>query len=104
MTRAQLIEEAVRRLASALRPPARVVLFGSHARDEASEDSDIDLLVIEPDVSDWMAESVRLRRVLRGLPAAFNVVVVDQGYAEKWRNVYGTVVHSALEEGRVLHG
>jgi len=64
----------------------------------------VDFLVIEPDVDDWMAESVRLRRVLRGLPAAFDVVVVHDEYAEEWKDVYGTVVHAALEEGQVVHG
>ncbi len=104
MNKAELIEEAARRLASAARPPARVILFGSHARGEAVEESDVDFLVIEPDVEDWMAESVRLRRVLRGLPAAFDVVVVHDEYADEWKDVYGTVVHTALEQGQVLHG
>lgn len=104
MNKAELIEEAGRRLASAAAPPARVILFGSHARGEADEESDVDFLVIEPDVDDWMAESVRLRRVLRGLPAAFDIVVVHDEYAEDWKDVYGTVVNAALEEGQILHG
>ncbi len=104
VNKAAVIEEAARRLASAAHSPARVILFGSHARGEAGEDSDVDFLVIEPDVDDWMAESVRLRRVLRGLPAAFDVLVVHNHYAEEWKHVYGTVVHAALEEGRVVHG
>lgn len=104
MNKADLIEEAARRLASAAAPPARVILFGSHARGEADEENDVDFLVIEPDVDDWMAESVRLRRVLRGLPAAFDIVVVHDEYAEDWKDVYGTVVNAALEEGQILHG
>lgn len=104
MNKAELIAEAARRLASAAHPPARVILFGSHARGDAREESDVDFLVIEPDVDDWMAESVRLRRVLRGLPAAFDVVVVHDQYAEEWKDVYGTLVNAALEEGQVVHG
>lgn len=60
--------------------------------------------MIEPDVEDWMAESVRLRRALRGLPAAFDIVVGHDEYAEEWKDVYRTVVHAALEEGQVVHG
>lgn len=104
MNRAALIDETARRLASAVRPSARVILFGSHARGDAGTDSDVDLMVIEPDVRDWMAESVRLRRELRGLPAAFDIVVVGREYAEEWKDVYGTIVNSALAEGRELHG
>lgn len=104
MNTAELIDEAARRLAGAARPPARVILFGSHGRGEASEESDVDFLVIEPDVDDWMSESARLRRVLRGLPAAFDVVVVHDEYADEWKDVYGTLVHAALTEGKVVHG
>jgi len=36
-----VIEDAGRRLAAAARSPARVVLFGSHAREDARDDSDL---------------------------------------------------------------
>jgi predicted nucleotidyltransferase len=47
-----------------------VILFGSHARGEAGEHSDLDFLVIEPEVEDWGRESARLHRALqRGVSA-----------------------------------
>ncbi len=55
VNRAELIEEAARRLASTARPPARVILFGSHARGDADDESDVDFVVIEPGVDDWMS-------------------------------------------------
>jgi uncharacterized protein len=62
MTDESLIEEAGRRLA-AVAPGAKVILFGSRARGEARADSDLDLLIIEPDeVTKRRAESARLRR------------------------------------------
>lgn len=60
-----LIAEAGRRLAEAA-PGAEVILFGSQARGEADRRSDIDFLVVEPDVEDEAGESVRLRRALGG--------------------------------------
>jgi predicted nucleotidyltransferase len=43
----------------------RIVLFGSRARGEATEDSDIDLLVISPDFGrDPLADMVLLRECL----------------------------------------
>ena len=48
MTEEALIEEAGRRL-SAAAPDADVILFGSRARGESRPDSDLDLLVIEPE-------------------------------------------------------
>lgn len=58
----ELIERAGRALLDAASSPARVILFGSHARGDAHEGSDLDLLVIEREVDDRAAESVRLRR------------------------------------------
>jgi predicted nucleotidyltransferase len=62
-----VIELAGRRLAAAARQPARVLLFGSHARGDASPDSDLDFLVIERDVPNRHAEMVRLTRELAEL-------------------------------------
>lgn len=45
------IEEFIRLLEKGLRIEA-IVLFGSHARGNATEDSDIDLAVISPDFED----------------------------------------------------
>ena len=95
------IEEAARRL-SAAAPGARIVLFGSHARGEADDGSDLDLLVIEPVVRDPAAESVRLHRTLRDLGVPADVIVVDEDLARRRSKVAGTTVERALREGRVL--
>lgn len=97
---AQLIE-AARRLVEAA-PAARVILFGSHARGNAGERSDIDLLVIEPEVENAALESVRLMRALRELRLPVEVVVVSERDAEDWQEVRGSLVHAAITEGRVL--
>ncbi len=95
------IAEAGRRI-SAAAPAARVILFGSHAREEADVQSDLDLLVIEPEVDDAAYESVRLRRALRGLNIPADIVVVDAALARRRSAVPGTMVERALREGRVL--
>jgi predicted nucleotidyltransferase len=73
-----MIEEAGRRLSEAAPAGTRVILFGSHARGEAGRHSDLDFLVIEPEVGDAANESVRLRRTLRGLLLAADVIVVSE--------------------------
>jgi len=99
-----VIVEICARLESALPPRSRVVLFGSRARDDAIPGSDLDLLVIEPEVADAAKESVRLRRVLRGLTVPIDVVVVDEATAARRRAVRGTMVNRAFREGRLLIG
>jgi predicted nucleotidyltransferase len=98
-----LIAEAGRRL-SAAAPGARVILFGSHARGEARPHSDVDFLVVEPEVSNEAEESVRLLRTLEALRLPADVIVVSRDYAEEWREVRGALVHAALADGRVLAG
>jgi predicted nucleotidyltransferase len=98
-----LIAEAGRRLAAAA-PDAEVILFGSHARGEASPHSDVDFLVVEPEVADEAEESVRLHRTLRDLRLPVDVIVVSREYADRWRGVRGGLVHAAMSQGRVLVG
>jgi predicted nucleotidyltransferase len=102
MTNESLIDEAGRRLAAAA-PGAKVILFGSRARGKARPDSDLDLLVIEPDeVAKRRAETARLRRELRGLEVALDVIVVSAKHAEEWGHFKGSMLNEALSEGRVL--
>ncbi len=95
------IREVGRRLAAEA-PSARVVLFGSHARGSATPRSDIDVLVIEPEVENTALESVRLMRAVRDLRLPVEIVVVSEREAAEWRDVRGSLVHAALAEGRVL--
>ena len=67
MVTRESIDSVVRILAEAARQ-ARTALFGSDARGDARDDSDIGLLVIDPRVEDRAREMVRLRRLLRPIP------------------------------------
>ena len=96
------IDEAGRRLTDASPPGTRVILFGSHARGEAGKHSDLDFLVIEPEVENAAEESVRLRRTLRGLLFAADVIVASEQKVRDWRDVKGSLIHAALAEGREL--
>ena len=97
-----VIEEAGRRLLAAAPAQTRVILFGSHARGDAGKHSDLDFLVIEPEVENPTSESVRLRRALRGLDLFADVIVASTDETEAWRDVYGSLIHAALAEGRQL--
>jgi uncharacterized protein len=96
------IDEAAQRIADASPPGTRVILFGSHARGDAGKHSDLDFLVIEPEVENTAEESVRLRRTLRGLLLAADVIVTSEQRVRDWRDVKGSLIHAALAEGREL--
>jgi predicted nucleotidyltransferase len=98
-----VIAEATRRLLAAA-PDARVILFGSAARGELTQDSDLDFLVIEPEVEDCVAEAVRLRDAIGPVGGPVDVIVIDAQLAARRAKVRGTMVHHALREGQVLAG
>ncbi|MFC7462756.1 nucleotidyltransferase domain-containing protein [Hydrogenophaga defluvii] len=99
-----VVDEAVRVLAQAVPPSAQIWLFGSQARGDAKEDSDLDFLVIEQEVTNRASEMVRLRRVLRPLRIAADVLVYSRDEVQRWRNEPGTALYWALKEGHVVHG
>ena len=97
------IEEMVHRIAERF-SPERIILFGSHARGDAREDSDIDLLVLFPEVDDPHVRAAEVYAALIGcstLPK--DIVVSTTARFERYRNVVNTVYWPASREGRVLY-
>ncbi len=103
MVTQETIESVVRILAEAAQP-ARIVLFGSYARGDAREDSDLDLLVIEPRVEDRAREMVRLRRLLRPLRVPVDILVVLQRRGCPLGKQPGSTLYWALREGTDVYG
>jgi len=83
--------------------PKRIILFGSKARGQGSEDSDLDVLVVEESVPDRAAEMVRLNRLLRPLRMAVDLLVVSEESFQYWRDTPGNVYFEAVTEGRILY-
>ncbi len=98
----QTIDEAVRLLVAAAHP-TKVILFGSYARAEATENSDLDFLVIVPSVASKQREMTRLRRALRPLGVSADVLVASITEVEDWGHLPSTTLYWALTEGKVLH-
>ena len=99
---ADRLNTALKRLVAAAQP-SRIILFGSHARGDADDHSDVDLLVVEPAVSDRYEEMVRLNRALKGLLMPVDLLVVSEMEFEQRSSTPGTVEHTARREGRVLY-
>ena len=103
MVTASTITAAVDALVQAAQP-VRIVLFGSHARGDARDDSDVDLLVIEEKVPNRAEEMVRLRRVLRPLRIPVDLLVFSSEDVARWGHQPGSALYWALREGKVVYG
>lgn len=83
--------------------PVKIILFGSHARGEAGPESDIDLLVVLPEVANKRQAAVAIRRAFTDLPVPKDIVVTTPEEIARRGDVVGTVLRPALREGKVLY-
>lgn len=97
-----IVDQVVARLTSAMEPD-KVIVFGSAASGGMHEDSDIDLVVVLPSLSDRHAATMEARRALRPLRLPFDVLVFSRDEFERWGDVPGHVLHTALTEGRIAY-
>ena len=97
------IDEAVNLLLKTALHGSEVILFGSYVRGEAGPESDLDFLVVEPEVGSKHAEMVRLRDALRPLGVPADVLVTSRAVFEDWRDTPNNVLFDAWTEGRTFH-
>ena len=100
---AEWIPEIVDRLVREF-DPVRIMLFGSHARGDASDGSDLDFLVVLPRIDDTRAAGHAMRAVLRGVPVSADVFAVDVEEISRTGDSVGSFVYPVLREGRVVYG
>lgn len=95
---AEIIDRIVQELA-----PEKIILFGSHARGDAREDSDVDLLVVAETDLPLRDRFPAVRRLLADFPAAFDVFWKTPDEYHCWRSVVNHVVYFAEKYGRVVY-
>jgi predicted nucleotidyltransferase len=97
-----LLDEVVRRVLTVARPD-RIILFGSAATGQMTKDSDIDLLVVEPEPANTRDRSVRIRRALGDVQYPVDVVVMSSERFEETKNIVGGIAYPARKYGRVIY-
>jgi len=82
----------------------KVILYGSHARDEATEDSDVDILVIAPTTQRMFERMATVSRLIRDLRNGFPIspiVLTPEEFKDKLTKE-DAFIQTIIEEGIVL--
>ena len=83
--------------------PEKVIVFGSYGRGDADEGSDLDLMVIEPEVQNRFEEMIRLQKAVERVGVGVDVLVYSEDEFERRSHVPGTVLYWARKEGRAIY-
>ncbi len=97
-----LLAEIVARILSVAKPD-RIILFGSAANGDMTNDSDIDLLVVEPTPGNRHAEALRVRDAIGNVDYPVDVLIMATDRFEATRNVIGGIAYPASKYGRVIY-
>ena len=83
--------------------PEKIILFGSWARGEAREDSDLDLLVVLPEVEHTRNTAIQIGNSLSNLPISKDIIVATPEEIEKYGSTIGSILLPAVTEGKVIY-
>ncbi|MGH9023977.1 MAG: nucleotidyltransferase domain-containing protein [Acidimicrobiia bacterium] len=84
--------------------PLRVILFGSVAQGNDGPDSDIDVLIVLPEVDRARRHELMAQAHLAiTAPVPVDVFVTDPEEIERRKDVIGSHLYWPLREGRVVH-
>jgi len=96
------IEQIVNRIVEYFRPH-RIILFGSRARGDFHEDSDVDLLIeMDTDLRKPYRE-IEIDKLFPMRDWSLDVFVYTPSEIVERRENVGTLVHMAEKEGRVVY-
>ena len=83
--------------------PEKIILFGSYARGDATEDSDVDLLIIKNVDEPRYKRSVPVYNLLVNFKFDLDVLVYTSDELNEWRAVNEALPTKAEKEGLLLY-
>jgi predicted nucleotidyltransferase len=79
-------------------------LFGSYARGDAHEDSDVDVLfVVKGSSQSRMQHMQQARRILRSWHIPKDIVIYDTDEFNDWQDVVGALCYKVKKEGVLFY-
>jgi predicted nucleotidyltransferase len=84
--------------------PEKIILFGSYATGEATEESDIDMVVIWDSDLNPHKRNLLLSRLFPKRDFSLDIFAFTKKEAEKLKDITGTILYEAFHHGRVIYG
>jgi len=81
----------------------KIVLFGSHARGDASENSDVDFLVIAESNLPRFKRSRELYKLFKPYPFSMDILVYTPNELEKNKRTPLSFISRVLQEGKTVY-
>lgn len=103
MVTQEQIDEIKRRIVENIKPE-KIILFGSYAEGNPKKASDLDLLIVKDSNLPRYKRGKEVRKYLRGLKIAVDLVVYTKDEIQKWSNVKTAFITTVMEKGKVLYG
>ncbi len=97
------IDQLKERIAQAMKPE-KIFLFGSYAEDRATEDSDVDLVVVMDSALAPHQRNVALKRLFPRRSFSLDAFVFTPLEFARYKDIPGTIVYNATHHGKLLYG
>jgi len=96
------IEEVVQRIKINVNPD-KIILFGSYATGNPTEDSDIDLLIIKDMELPRYKRVKEVKKYLRRIKVPIDVLVYTSKEFDEWKDIETSFISQINKKGTVLY-
>ncbi|MFH1213365.1 MAG: nucleotidyltransferase domain-containing protein [Candidatus Neomarinimicrobiota bacterium] len=83
--------------------PEKIFLFGSYARGEMDENSDLDLLIVEETDLPAHKRATEIRKQLIHSKIPIDIIVYTPEEIEERKNVQSTLVNEVIRNGKLVY-
>lgn len=96
------IQEVINKIVANYNPD-KVILFGSYASGEPSENSDVDLLIVKDTPLPRHRRGREVRRFLYGSMVPLDILVYTNKEIDESKDVRFSFVHTVMNTGKVIY-
>jgi len=81
----------------------KIILFGSYAKGNYNEDSDIDLLIVKDTIEPRHKRSIEMQRLLKGSKLPVDILVYTNDEFDREKSNHYSFVNSAISGAKLMY-